>query len=223
MPVFSRLGPALAPLFCALLVLGLVVFAVLVPIGRPSRTLDTTSAVGMTLGAAALAIWAVALGVQAWWLSGVERQGVILTPSMSPGVFDVLLSAPFLVVVPVAAGGLYPMFRGGAASAPALLCAVFCAGLCALREADGQGYVRAGSVTARKGWLWVRRDSLPVGEVRGVIVKRDSYRGAPSYVVKLDVDAPGLAALEARYRDVTEAEAEAARWRAALGSLQGAP
>ena len=180
-------------------------------------------AFGMALGAATLAIWAIALGMQAMWLSRVEGQGVILTPAMSPGVFDILFSVPFLVVVPVASGGLYAMFRGGSASAPALLCAVIWAGLCGLREADGQGYVRDGAVTARKGWLWVRRVSVPVADVRAVVVRRDSYRGAPSFVVALDVPDPALAALEQRFRSEVEAEAEAARWRRALGSLQGLP
>lgn len=45
-------------------------------------------------------------------------------------------------------------------------------------------------MTSRKGWLWVRRTSLPVGKVRAVVVQRDTYQGAPSFVVKLDVDAP---------------------------------
>ncbi len=221
--MFSRLGPAPAPLLCALLVLAIVAFGVLVPIGRPSRTLEMPIAFGMALGAATLAIWAIALGMQAMWLSRVEGQGVILTPAMSPGVFDILFSVPFLVVVPVASGGLYAMFRGGSASAPALLCAVIWAGLCGLREADGQGYVRDGAVTARKGWLWVRRVSVPVADVRAVVVRRDSYRGAPSFVVALDVPDPALAALEQRFRSEVEAEAEAARWRRALGSLQGLP
>ncbi len=221
--MFSRFGPAPAPLLCAFLVLVIVAIGVLVPIGRPSRTLDGATAVGMALGAATLAIWAVALAFQAMWLWGVESKGVILTPAMSPGVGDILFSVPFLVVVPVAAGGAFSLIRGGPLTLTTVMCGLFWLALCGLREADGQGYVRDGVVTARKGWIWVRRSSVPVSEVRGVAVAEEIFRGAPNYVVKLDASVPALAGIEARYRSKAEAEAEAERWRRALGSLRGGP
>jgi hypothetical protein len=208
---------------CALLVGALVAFAALVPIGRPSRTLDGDSAVGMLLGAATLAIWAIALGVQARWLAGVEAEAVVLTPSMSPGVFDLVFSLPFLVVVPLAANGLYAFLRGGAFTLVSLLCASLCLGLFAIRETDGQAYVRNGELASRKGWLWVRRVTVPVEEVRAVTVQRDTFRGAASFIVKLEVAEPALAGLEQRYRSEAEAEAEATRWRHALRPLRGAP
>lgn len=225
--MFSRLGPAPVPLVCALLVVAIAAFGALVPIGRPSRTVELPVAWGMVVGAGVLAIWAIAVGSQALWLTRVERAGVILVPSMSPGVGDFLFSLPFLVVVPVAAGGFVAMIRGGGGSLAAPLCAVIWLGLCGFRELDGPGYVSEGQVTARKGWLWVRRESVPVEKVRGVVVTRDTFRGAPSFVVKLQVGesvrAPAIVGLEQRFRSESEAEAEAARWRAAVGRIEGQP
>ncbi len=199
-------------------------FGALVPIGRPSRTLESAQALGMVLGAGALAAWAVAVGLSAWNLS--RQDGQVLVPSMSPGVFDFLFSAPFLVLVPVTGGGLFALLRGRPTLAT-LLCALFWVGLCALRETDRVTSADAQGVRIRVGYLWVRRESAPLGAVKGVEVLRDSYRGAASYVVKLSMLVPGryplLEAAERRYRDPAEAEAEAARWRAALGQLEGQP
>ncbi len=210
------------PLVCAILVLGITAFGALVPIGRPSRTLETAQALGMALGAGALAAWAIAVGLSAWNLS--RQDGQVLVPSMSPGVFDFLFSVPFLVLVPVAGGGVFALLRGRPSFAT-LLCALFWVGLCALREADRVTSADAEEVRTRVGYLWLRRESAPLGAVAGVEVQRDSYRGAPSYVVKLSMLVPGryplLEAAERRYRDLAEAEAEAARWRSALG--QSAP
>lgn len=73
----------------------------------------------------------------------------------------------------------------------------------------------------------MRRESSPLAQVRGVRVDRDTYRGAPSFVVKLDLpDAarfPRLTAVEARYRSSEEANAEAERWRQAMGQLRSQP
>jgi len=222
--VLSRLGPAPIPLACAVLVVLIAAFGALVPIGRPSRTLETAQALGMVLGAGALAAWAVAVGLSAWNLS--RQDGTVLVPSMSPGVFDFLFSVPFLVLVPVAGGGIFALLRGRPSFAT-LSCALFWLGLCALREADRVTSVDAQGVRTRAGYLWVRRESAPLGAVKGVEVLRDSYRGAPSYVVKLSMLVPGryprLEAAERRYRVEAEAEAEAARWRSALGQLGGGP
>lgn len=226
-PVLTRLGPAPVPLLCAVLVVAIAAFGALVPIGRPSRTLEPVVAYGMLLGAGALGAWAVALGISAWGLSRVEGAAAVLVPAMSPGVFDLLFSLPFLVLVPVAGGGLFTMLRGGGLSLAGLLCAGFTLGLCALRETDGQLYVAGGRVVSRQGWLWVRTTTVETGRVHAVDVVRDSYRGAPSYVVKLSFHEPGrypaLEARERRFRDEAEAQAEAARWKEAIGQLQGGP
>lgn len=221
--MFSRLGPAPAPLVCVLLILVVVAVGYFVPIGRPSRTMDGATAFGMLLGAATLGLWALALVAQAWWLSGVEGKGVILVPAASPGVTDLLFSLPFLVVVPVAGGGLFTALRGGGLSLATLVSAVVFVALCAQREVDMQGYVHDGVVTARQGWLWPRRTELPVREVRDVVVREDSFRHAPSYVVELSLSGRALPGFERRFRVRAEADAEAGRWRAALGPLRGAP
>lgn len=221
--MLSRLGPAPAPLVCAFFVVVIVAVGFFVPIGRPSRTLDGGTAFAMALGAITLGIWGVALAVQSNWLHGVESRGVILTPAMSPGVGDVLFSLPFLVVVPVAAAGVFSAIRGGPLTATAVSCALVWAALCGLRETDGTGYVRDGVVTQRKGWLWVRRVSVPAAEVGDVVVGEEVFRGAPNYVVKFEARAPALVAMEARFRVKAEAEAEAERWRRAVGPLRGAP
>ncbi len=224
--MLSRLGPAPVPLLCALLVVGVAAFGALVPIGRPSRTLEPAQAYGMVLGAGLLGAWAVALAISAWGLSRVEGPATVLVPAMSPGVFDLLFSLPLLVLVPVAGGGLFAMARGSFTLAP-LLCAAFWVGLCALRETDGATYVASGRVVARQGWLWVRTEVADVARVHDVVVVRDSYRGAASYVVKLELlepaRFPALAARERRYRVEAEARAEAARWKEAIGQLQGGP
>lgn len=224
--MLSRLGPALVPLLCVPLIVVVAAVGAFVRIGHQGQTLDRGTAMGMALCAAALAAWAVAVGLAAWDLTRVESTSTILVPTMSPGVFDLVFSLPLLVVVPAAALALVPVLRGGFPAVPGVLALLVWLGLLALRETDGATYVRDGRVHVRKGWLLVRREAAPVGEVRGVRVDRDSYRGAPSYVVKLEVDParyPRLARAERRYRSTQEANAEAERWRQAMGPLRGTP
>lgn len=221
MSTLSRLGPAPAPMVCALLVGALAVFGALVPIGFPSRTLDLEQTFAIILCAAALASWAFAVGAKAWHLSRVEgTANVLVRPFSSAWGFNVLFSLPFIAVVPGTSLAVPALMRGGQPGAPALIAALIWIGLLALREKDKTAYVREGRVHVRAGWLWVRRESAPVAQVRGVRVDRDSYRCAPSYVVKLDIpDAaswPRLLSMEARFRSVEKADAEAGRWRQAL-------
>lgn len=226
--MLSRLGPAPLPLLVALAVVVLALAVAVVPIGRPARTVPWDQAFAMILGAGALAGWAVAVLGSAWGLARVESAAVVLVPPLSPGAADLLFSAPLLVVVPVASLGLGALMRGGRPGLGAVLGAAFTFGLLALREADRTTYVHAGRVEVRVGWLWVRRESVPVDAVRGVEVLRDTHRGAASYNVHLVLDAPErtprLATTEARFRVEAEAHAEAERWRRALaGQLRGAP
>lgn len=224
--MLSRFGPALVPLLCVPPLVGVAAVGAFVPIGHQGQTLEGGMALGIVLCAAALAAWSLAVGLAAWGLTRVESTSTILVPSMSPGVFDLVFSLPFLGVVPAAALAVVPLLRGGLPAAPGVLALPVWLGLMALREADETTYVRDARVHVRKGWLLVRREAAPVGQVRGVRVDRDSYRGAPSYVVKLEVDParyPRLARAERRYRSTPEADAEAARWRRAIGPPQGPP
>lgn len=225
--MLTRLGPAPLPLLCALLVVVLVVFGALVPIGHQGQRLSPAQAIAMVACAAALGAWAIAVAASAWTLTGVERAGTILAPTMSPGVFDLLFSLPLVVVVPASAYALLPLLHGRLPGFTGLFAAAAFLGLLALREADRTTYVRDDRVQKRIGWLFLRRESAPLTQVRGVRVDRDFFRGAPSYVVKLDLQTPEryprLVEAERRYRSVDEANAEAERWRLAMGQLGSKP
>ncbi|MBI1892442.1 MAG: hypothetical protein HYS18_17495 [Burkholderiales bacterium] len=220
---WTRLGPAPATLLCVMLVMVLAAFGALVPIGRPGRTLDFDQTVSMMLGAAVLATWAAAVGVNAWRLSRFEGDATVLVPPLSPGVFDFLFSAPLVVTVPVAAGVLPALVRGGHVEPTAIIAAFISVGLLALREIDSTAYVRDGFAHLRVGWLWVRHRSVPAAHVTGIRVERDSYQGAPSFVVKFEF--PGVprssrfSSITTRFRSEEEANAEANRWRKAMGQV----
>jgi hypothetical protein len=135
-------------------------------------------------------------------------------------VADLLFSVPLLVVVPVAAAGLFPLLRGGRPTLAGALCALLLVGLVLLREVDRVAWASGGKACVRAGWLWARSECLGVDEGVEVTVVRDSYRGAPSWAVRLRLPgAPArtlLGTVERRFRSEADAGAEAQRWRDAL-------
>ncbi|NVB84679.1 MAG: hypothetical protein HOV81_40270 [Kofleriaceae bacterium] len=207
---WARLGPARGPMICALLVAAVAAIGALVPIGHAGTTLGEHEVTAIGVGAAWLALWAIALAVKAWRLSRTEAAATVLVRPLSSSLaYEIVFSAPLVVAVPM---------TSLVAGLPSVVGALVCAGLVALREIDVARYVEDGRIHARAGWLWVRVQSAPLDQVREVRVERDSHQGAPSYVVKLELDAalPRLASVEARFRSLDAANAEAERWRRAL-------
>ena len=226
-PARRRFGPAPGPLICALVIVVIAVFGRTVRIGFQGTTLSTDETLAMIAGAMLLAAWAIAVAVSASRLRREQGDAAILVqPFSSIRGYDILFSAPFVFAVPAACLTVPALLHGeqpdpelhGAAFFGALIWL----GLLAIRERDITAWVREGRVRLRAGWLWVRREELPLERVRAVVVERDTYQGAPSYFVRLDFDdaasCPRLAAIQARFGDsVDKADAEARRWRLVLG------